>query len=143
MIDEKVIYINYLRDNNVKFSKQRETILDAFLAIEKHITVQELFDVLKRETKTIGIATVYRAMKIFCAAGLAQEVDVGDGNKRYEHKFNHARHDHLICSICGKIIEFNDPNLEGIQNKVCKELGFEPTERKLQIYGICKSCKSV
>lgn len=136
------VYHSYLSSNNIKHSKQRELILEVFLGSEEHLTVQELFELVRKADKNIGVATVYRAMKIFCDSGLADEIDVGDGNKRYEHKYNHKHHDHLICRGCGKIIEFCDPDIEALQTRICEDLGFKPTEHRLQIYGLCKDCCS-
>ncbi|HOV15461.1 MAG TPA: transcriptional repressor [Spirochaetota bacterium] len=142
MNQEKEVYYDYLSSNNVKHSKQREMILEIFLNNQEHLTTQELFEIVKKVNKDIGVATVYRAMKIFCDAGLAEEVDVGDGNKRYEHKFNHKHHDHLICNKCGKIIEFYNPQIEKIQLEICNELNFQSKNHRLQIYGVCSDCKT-
>ncbi|HOJ63663.1 MAG TPA: transcriptional repressor [Spirochaetota bacterium] len=139
--DEKTIYKNYISKYSIRKSKQREKILEIFLGSEGHLTIQELFQIAREKYKNIGIATIYRAMKIFCGAGLAEEVDVGDGNKRYEHKYNHNHHDHLICEKCGKIIEFSNNIIEKIQQDICNKLGFKPTSHKLQINGICKECQ--
>ncbi len=140
MTKEKEIYYDYLFTNNIKHSRQRERILDTFLMTEDHLTAQDIFEIARKEDSNLGIATVYRAMKLFCDAGLADIIDVGDGNKRYEHKVNHKHHDHLICVKCGKIIEFHNSQIEKIQLEVCDELDFKATSHKLQIYGICKEC---
>lgn len=139
---EKNIYKNYIIKNSIRESKQREKILEIFLLTEGHSTIYELFENVKKEYKEIGIATIYRAMKIFCDAGLAEEVDVGDGNKRYEHKYNHKHHDHLICIHCGKIIEFSNDNIEKLQNDICNKIEFKPITHSLQIRGICKECNN-
>lgn len=141
MSEEKKVYYEYLSFHNIKQSKQREMVLDIFLSYEGHLTTQELYDLVRLKDKEIGVATVYRAMKVICDSGLASEIDVGDGNKRYEHKYNHPHHDHLICTKCGKLIEFNNPKIEQIQMDVCKEMDFQPCEHRLQIYGICKKCR--
>ena len=139
---EKKIYNNYLLQNSIRHSKQRERILEKFLLTEGHSTIQELFEIMKKEDKNIGIATVYRAMKIFCDAGLAEEIDIGDGNKRYEHKYNHTHHDHLICIECGKLIEFTNTEIENIQNEICNKFKFKAISHKLQINGICVECQN-
>ncbi|HPO49777.1 MAG TPA: transcriptional repressor [Spirochaetota bacterium] len=141
MTQEKEVYYDYLSSKNIKHSKQRENILDVFLNAEEHLTIQELFEIVKKENKNVGVATVYRAMKIFCDAGLADEINLGDGNKRYEHKYNHKIHSHLICVKCGKLIEFCDERMEDIQSDVCSKFNFEPRDRRLQIYGVCEFCK--
>lgn len=140
MEQEKEVYYNYLTSNNIKQSKQRERILEVFLKTEEHVTVQELYEIIRIENKNIGVATVYRAMKLFCDADLADEIDIGDGNRRYEHKFNHKIHSHLICIKCGKIFEFCDWRMDDIQRDVSCKFNFKPLNRRLQIYGVCNEC---
>ncbi len=89
----------------------------------------------------IGLATVYRTLALLTESGLAAELDFGDGQKRYEHNYHHAHHDHMICTQCGKIIEFQHPLIEKLQEDVAREHGFEMTTHKLDMFGICKECR--
>lgn len=141
MKKELEAYKNYIKENNIKQSKPREKILKKFLETEKHITITELYELIKKEYPDIGIATVYRAMKVICDSGLAEEIDIGDGTKRFEHKFEHKHHDHLVCIKCGKIIEFENESIEALQKEICKEYNFTIVNHKLQIFGYCSNCK--
>ena len=132
---------NYISQNNLKITKQRRTVLKAFLECKNHISVEELYNnVLKTEPK-VGLATVYRTLALLTKSGLALEMDFGDGQKRYESTHNIVHHDHMVCTECGKIIEFNHPLIEKYQEEVAKENGFKITSHKLDLFGYCQDCK--
>jgi Fur family transcriptional regulator, ferric uptake regulator len=136
---EKILE-NYIKEKQIKKSSQRNVILEKFLNTEKHLTVNELYELVKKSNPEIGFATVYRAIKVITAAGLAEEIDIGDGIKRYEHKYGHKHHDHLICIKCGEFIEFFDPDIEKLQEKITKKHKFSAIDHKLMIKGICSKC---
>ncbi|MBN2544261.1 MAG: transcriptional repressor [Spirochaetes bacterium] len=140
MTDELRIFRNFIKKNNIKNSRSREKILEIFLNTEKHISIYELHDLVKRQYPEIGLATIYRAMNIICRSDLAETINIGDGVKRFEHKYGHRHHDHLICIKCGKIIEMHNDDIEEIQKKMCKKFDFKMTDHKLQIFGYCKNC---
>jgi len=87
MKSAKDILRRYLKNNGLLHSRQREQILDVFLKTGKHPTINNLYDLVRKRNPQIGLATVYRTMKVICDAGLARETDFGDGTKRYEHKY--------------------------------------------------------
>jgi Fur family ferric uptake transcriptional regulator len=137
---ELKIFENYLSAKGIRKSSQRYRILEIFLAADHHITVSDLTEIVRREHPAIGTATVYRAMKLFREAGIAEEVDFGDGVIRYEHKYGHEHHDHLICTQCGKFIETQDSRIEQLQQELAERHGFTPQHHRLQIFGICSAC---
>ncbi|MDG5815706.1 transcriptional repressor [Chitinispirillales bacterium ANBcel5] len=138
---EREILDKYLARTGVRRSAQRYKIMDVFLSAEHHITVSELSDLIKKKYPAIGAATVYRTMKLFCEAGIAEEIVIGDGVVRYEHKYGHEHHDHLICTDCGKFIEAKDSQIELLQQKLAERHDFSPTYHRLQIFGLCKKCQ--
>ena len=140
MKSAKDIFEHYLCDNGVRYSAQREKIADIFLKTEKHLTVAEFYQLVRKKYPGIGYATVYRAMKVICDAGLAEKSDFGDGTMRFEHKYGHDHHDHLVCLDCGSFTEVVDPKIERRQDMLAREHGFEPQWHKMQIFGICKKC---
>ena len=119
----KTIFRQYLTDSGMLHSLQREQILDVFLATQKHSAIGDLYELVKKKYPKIGLATVYRTMRVICAAGLAREIDFGDGVRRFEHKYLHQRHDHLICLKCGRAIEVVCPEIEDLLKKSCSSLG--------------------
>lgn len=137
----KEIFRSYLSEKGLRNTRQREVILDAFLAADKHITVEELFNAIKKKNPEIGYATVHRNVSLFCECGLADEMKIGTQKARYEPKFGHEHHDHLICVKCGRIIEVNDSKIEKLQDKLAEANDFTPVKHRLEIYGICKQCK--
>jgi len=141
-MDSKEIDVleNYISENNLKITKQRRTVLKAFLECKNHISVEELYNtVLKAEPK-IGLATVYRTLALLTKSGLALEMDFGDGQKRYESSYRTVHHDHMVCTECGKIIEFNHPLIEKYQEEIAKENSFKITSHKLDLFGHCLDC---
>ncbi len=140
-VKAKEIFRNYLSEKGLRNTRQREDILEAFLASDKHITVEELFNAIKKKNPGIGYATVHRNVGLFCECGLADEMKIGTQKTRYEPKFGHAHHDHLICMKCGQIIEVNDSKIEKLQDKLVESNDFIPVKHRLEIYGICRQCK--
>ncbi|HEX2953279.1 MAG TPA: transcriptional repressor [Bacillota bacterium] len=124
----------------MKLTGQRKIILDAFLGIESHVTAEELYNVIKENDPEIGLATVYRTLKILCEAGLANEVRFNDDVAHYEHLFAHEHHDHLICVRCGKYTEVCDPEIEELQQKLAERNKFKILRHRMELYGICQNC---
>jgi len=141
MKSEKTIFGRYLRKNGKLYSKQREQILDIFLKTEKHPTINDLYDLVRKEDPKIGLATVYRTMEVICDAGLARKVDFGDGLRRFEHKYRHHHHDHLVCLKCGRIIEVVSPEIERLQENLAKKHRFKAVRHRMEIFGICRTCE--
>ena len=140
MKSEKDIFREHLRNNGMLFSRQREQFLDIFLKTEKHLTINDLYDLARKKNPQIGLATVYRTIKVICDAGLARETDFGGSIRRFEHKYKHQHHDHLICLKCGKIIEVMSPAIEKLQENLAKKHRFKAVRHRMEIFGICRTC---
>ncbi len=141
MQEELIILERYLREENLKLTSQRELILKVFLNTEEHVSAEELYELVKKEDPSVGLATIFRTLKLLYEAGLAREVDFGDKVLRYEHEYGRDHHDHLICTSCGMYIEAMDPEIERLQDELCKQFGFLPTDHRLEIFGLCKKCR--
>ena len=139
--EEKEVFAAYLAKNRLKRSEQREAILDAFLRSHRHLSVDDLFQLVQKRRPDIGRTTVYRTLKLLQAAGLAQELAL-EGHTRFEREWKREHHDHFICRSCGDIIEFSNPEIERIQDEVAAEIGFTIMGHKHQIYGLCRNCSS-
>ncbi len=140
MRKEIEILEDFIRAKGLRYTPQREEILKIFLSIEKHLSIDELYKISKKKNSSIGYTTVYRTMKLLEEAGLCNEIDFGDGISRFEHRYGHEHHDHLICVRCGNYIEVIKPKIEKLQEKLAKEKHFTPLRHKLQIFGICSKC---
>jgi Fur family ferric uptake transcriptional regulator len=141
MKSAKTIFREHLRRNGKLYSKQREQILDIFLKTEKHPTINDLYDLVRKKHPQIGLATVYRTMRVICDAGLARETDFGGGIRRFEHKYKHQHHHHLVCLKCGNIIEITSGKIEEIQRQLAKKHGFTIVRDTMEIFGNCRTCK--
>ncbi len=141
MKSAKTVFGQYLKNRGMLHSKQREEILDIFLKTEKHPTIDALYQLIRKKHPKIGLATVYRSMRVICDAGLAREVDFGDGVKRYEHEYQHQHHDHLVCLKCGRVIEVLSPRIEHLQETLAKKHNFTPIRHRMEIFGTCRECK--
>src|SRR5438067_10463987 len=141
LTEEQEIFIKHIQSAGLKRTAQRDLILDVFLRTEEHLSSEDLYRLVKQEDPSIGQTTVYRTLKLLSEAGLAREVRFGDGRTHYEHNYKHQHHDHMICSECGKIIEFYSPELEAIQDAMAAKYRFQLTEHLLRMIGICADCR--
>jgi len=139
--EEYKIFSNYVLGKGLKQSSQRQDILNTFLKTEKHLTADELFRIVKKKNPSIGIATVYRTLKLICESGIGRELKLGNDSVLYEHNYKHDHHDHLICTECGKLIEVLDPEIEALQERLSKKEGFTLKGHKMLLYGTCRDCK--
>jgi Fur family ferric uptake transcriptional regulator len=140
--DTKKIFEDYIRTKSLRTTKQRDIIVETFFSANKHFTAEDLYEILKKKHRNIGFATVYRTLKLMCECDLAEEVKIGINKTKYEQKYGHEHHDHLICLDCRKFIEVKNDKIEVLQEKLAKENDFLPTKHKLMIYGYCKKCQS-
>lgn len=131
-----------LKKNNLKFTIQREVILETLYNSDEHLTPESLHHLLqdKFSELKIGIATVYRTLSLLEDSNMVTSLSFGAQGKKYELGAK-EHHDHLICTECGSITEFVDEQIEKRQHKIADELGFIMKDHSMQIYGICKNCK--
>lgn len=140
-MNETAVFDKFITVKGLKHSKPRDWILEVFLGLEKHVTVDELWVAVKAKYPSVGFATVYRTLKLLCQSGLCSEIRFEDGTTRYEHLFGHNHHDHLICIECGRCIEVFDGEIEGLQDRLMKKHGFAPQYHRMNLYGTCKECR--
>ncbi len=132
----------FLAGHGLRSTNQRDAILSAFVGAKKHLSAEELYAQVKKAYPGIGYATVYRTLKLLSEAGLAEERRFDDGFTRFEYKSAGNHHDHLICTRCGSIIEFENERIEILQQDVARENDFEVHSHKLELYGLCSECRS-
>ena len=137
--EEKEVFSRYLSDHRLKRSEQREAILDTFLRSQRHLSVDDLLQLVQKRRPDIGRTTVYRTLKLLQSAGLAQELAL-DGESRFERDYKREHHDHFICKSCGAIFEFVSPEIERLQDEIAADIGFAIEGHRHQIYGSCRSC---
>lgn len=125
----------------LKFSCKRAAIIEYFISTDRHFTVEQLYNEMKKMYPKIGYSTVYRTLRLLADCGLASVHHFGEDDTKFEliHKAQH--HDHLVCQKCGRIIEFTHDGIEEFQMAVAKRHSFLVFDHELQIYGICKKCQ--
>ncbi len=131
----------YLREQRLKSTSQRDAIVEVFLDGTGHVSVEELYGRVRERHPGIGYATVYRTMKLLTECGIADERHFRNAEARYEVA-EKDHHDHLICERCGKIVEFEEERIEALQEQTARRLGFELRGHKMELYGICRSCRA-
>ncbi len=137
---EEQLLDKFLSTQNLRGSAKRSIILKAFLAEEGHITAEGLYKKVVKKDPSLGLATVYRNLKLFREAGLARMSRFGKNEAYYEHDYMHGHHDHLVCLSCGSIVEFENPDIEEIQERTAERYQFKITSHRLELYGRCAEC---
>ncbi|MFT5207185.1 MAG: Fur family ferric uptake transcriptional regulator [Candidatus Omnitrophota bacterium] len=140
LAEPKKEFEEYLQRNQIRFSKQRDQVLEVFLTQEGHMTVDELAIKVKESYPEVSNATVHRAMKLICDSGIGEGFNVGQKAMRYEHHYGHKEHDHMICDLCGRITEFAGKELARYYEKSTQAEGFTVNQHRLFVYGICQKC---
>ena len=128
----------YIQDRRLNITAQREAIVEQFLRTRDHVSIDELLTKVRKRHPKVGYATVYRTLKLLVDSGLAVERQFGDGQARYEVVGDH--HDHLICLQCKRIVEFEDAQIERLQESVARRHGFKIVSHKHELYGLCEKC---
>jgi Fur family ferric uptake transcriptional regulator len=136
---------DYVRRHGLKSTQQRDVIVDLFLRSSGHISIEDLLAKVRKRAPKVGYATVYRTLKLLADCGIAAARQFGDGQTRYEVMGDHhGHHDHLICTQCGLILEFENDTIEQLQDDVANRLGgFKLTKHKLELYGLCPKAAGV
>ena len=132
-----------------RLTAPREAILKYLSRSSKHMSAKEIYNYLHRSYPGIGLSTVYRTLDLLAKMGIVAKLSIGDGQRRYEFKTEEKdeHHHHLICTICGKIInysEFLDEELDLIrktEEKLAKKYNFIIQDHNIEFLGICEKCK--
>lgn len=119
----------------LRMTGQRRVIARVLQESADHPDVEELYARASAIDNGISIATVYRTVKLFEEAGILERLEFGDGRARYEDA-ERDHHDHLIDMNTGEVIEFVDPDIEALQEKIAAKLGYELRGHKLELYGV-------
>jgi Fur family transcriptional regulator, ferric uptake regulator len=139
--EETELFYAFLRQNGLKKTYQKDLILDTFLSTEGHLSVEDIYSLVRKKDKKVGVVTVFRTLKSLVACGIAREITLGDGLTRFEHSYHHPHHHHIICTDCHKAIEYVSPALERIQDEIIHRYRFQPIAYRFQTYGICAECQ--
>jgi Fur family ferric uptake transcriptional regulator len=139
--EETELFHAYLRQNGLKKTYQKDLILETFLNAEGHLSVDDIYALVKKRDKRVGVVTVFRTLKSLTACGIAREVTLGDGMTRFEHNYQHPSHHHIVCVECHNTIEYACPALDRIQDEIIQKYRFQPLHQRFQTYGFCEDCR--
>lgn len=135
------IFQNFLGKKRLKMTRERFAILEEIYSAKGHFEPEKLYDRIRVSGLKASRASVYRTLSLLVESGLVEKVSrTGKGNI-YERSYGGHHHDHMICEVCGEIIEFYSEDLERIQNEVCKKNSFRGTTHTLEIRGHCEHCR--
>lgn len=141
MSPELAAMTRVLKNRGIRLTAERRTILRGIHSCGGHFDAEALLDHFGRSGEQVSRATVYRTLGTLVEIGVLRKIEVGDRRSLYEPAEGREHHEHMICVHCGEIIEFVEPEIERLQEEVCRRIGFMPQEHTLQIYGICRDCK--
>lgn len=132
---------SFLRDHSLPVTAQRLAIAEVVLGTERHLSAEEVAAQLKSRGANAGTATIYRTLEVMVRSGLVVERDFGEGFKRYEASRGIPHHEHLLCTVCGRVTEFRDERLERMTTLLAEAHDFSRQRHRLVIYGLCGDCR--
>lgn len=142
-IREKAQFLTYLRGAGHRVTAERLALFDEIFAQHGHLDAEQLLSAMRSQGLKISRATVYRNLDLLVASGLASKQRLGGAGDRrflYEHVHRGQHHDHLICTACGRVVEFVSPGIAALQTEICRAHGFVPTHHTLEIRSLCNAC---
>ena len=134
-------FVEYLSRNGLRMTEQRRAIFEAFYQSDRHLSAEEIYDLVRDSRSGVGIATVWRNMKLMREAGIAEEHHFRDGRVRYEKK-SPVDHGHMICTICGRPVEFGAEKIISDLRRIAGINSFEVADFKISIFGTCFLCQA-
>lgn len=137
---EKEQFKKLFKQDRIGRFDDRLMILDVFLRTEHHVTVQELVGLVHQEGRSLDVDFVKETIDMMCHYGFAKQNSFNDGELRYEHLHLGQHHDHMICTKCNGIFEFQNEAMEQLQLKIAVENGFHMLQHRMELYGICRQC---
>ena len=137
-------YKNYIQANNLKSSKRRDLIFSYVSKTRGHFTADRIYQEMMKIDPGIGIATVYRTIRLLVDCGVLTEHTFGEKRGYFEiNEISSRHHDHLICTSCGEIIEFQCDLIEDDKERIAKQYQFKINSHKLEIFGKCNKCQQI
>jgi Fur family ferric uptake transcriptional regulator len=132
----------FIHSKGLRNTPQRDAIVEAIFSSDEHFTADELWERIRKTQSRSSRATIYRTISLLVDAGLLHEIDLGDDQKTYDPNFiDSPAHNHLVCIDCGKIIEFEDANIQLLNDCAARRLGFRPSKQSLKIEACCEKLR--
>jgi Fur family ferric uptake transcriptional regulator len=133
----------YMVKKGLRSTSQRRLVTDVFFRSGGHLSIEDLLSKVREQDPRVGYATVYRTLRLLAECELANVRHFGDGVTRYELRDEgEHHHDHLICTECQRIVEFEDEAIEVLQDRVAERYGYRLKSHKHELYGVCPQCQA-
>ena len=136
-------FADYLVRKQLKSTRQRDIVARTFFELTGHVNIEDLLAHARTHNPKLGYATVYRTLKLLTECGLAAVRRFGDNNTVYELAGDKDHHDHLICVECDHVLEFENEDIEKLQDQVARSFGFTLVRHKLELYGMCPKARGI
>lgn len=134
------VFREFLRDRGLKYTGERERILQAVMQTDEHFEAEQLLRIMWQESKRVGKATVYRTLKLLVECGIVKEVHFSNKQVHYEHTYGQDPHDHMVCRRCGRIVEFDAGDVVRLRTVIAADHRFHAFSHRFQILGLCEAC---
>ncbi len=133
----------YFQSKDLKLTRARELIVEKILSakVGEHFSADQLWESLRKKDKRVSKATIYRTLNLLAEKKVVEEHDFGREEKYYERMVERPHHDHLICVQCGRIIEFENPEIERLQEEIARKENFKISYHNHKIFGSCRQCR--
>ncbi|CAM3284398.1 peroxide-responsive transcriptional repressor PerR [Sporolactobacillus spathodeae] len=131
--------IEVLKDSGVRITPQRHAILEYLILSDSHPTADDIYKALENQFPNMSVATVYNNLRVFKKTGMVKELTYGDASSRFD--FSTRQHYHIICTQCGKIVDFFYPGLDEVEALAAQVTGFDVDSHRLEVYGVCPECQ--
>ncbi len=139
--EERRLFTDFLRRKGLKTTRERTALFDEIFSTHRHFDAEDLVIRMRERGTKISRATIYRTLELLHDCGLVGRVRLNEEKYRYERLRKGEHHDHLVCTGCGKVIEFTDPAIEKRQEAICRAHDIVASSHSHQIWGLCGSCR--
>ena len=137
-------FLAFLEQKNLRITSQRRAIVDTVFGTDQHFNAEQLLEWAREIDESVSRATVYRTLPLLTESGLVHEMDFGKDYKIYDPNYaDHPNHNHIICDDCDKVVEFESPQLDTLENEISQNLGFHVKTQQLRINASCDEMKKL
>ena len=141
MVDGSDKVVRYLRSRGLRSTDARRKIVEVALDADDHFTAEALLDRIRARGHRVSRASVYRTLALLCEGGFVESREFQRGQLMYEVMVGQHHHDHLICTSCERIVEFENAEIEALQESVARSYGFTLESHSLRLFGVCADCR--
>ncbi|NUM80527.1 transcriptional repressor [bacterium] len=132
---------SFLYSQGLKATPERFAVLDEIYTTDFHFEAEDILMRMMKKKQRVSRATIYRTLEILEKCGLIRKAKLGETTAYYEHTYGRHHHEHMKCTSCGKIIEFESEDIERLQDMICKQFNFKMTYHILHMFGVCEDCQ--